>query len=150
MKIKYGVTVKGVGLYADVDGLSGLRKAIAESIEQSKDAAIIAINECAFDLKEKAVQRAPIDTSALRASGFVDEATSERPVATIGLGYEGSPPLVEGHASPEKYALRQHEELTWKHPNGGEPKFLENPFKENVDSYVKRIGKTAGKEVDGS
>lgn len=31
------------------------------------------------------------------------------------------------------YAARQHEETTWKHPNGGKAKYLEDPAVEEAD-----------------
>ena len=39
-----------------------------------------------------------------------------------------------GYSLP--YALRQHEELGYNHPKGGQAKFLEQPFAENEQKYI--------------
>jgi hypothetical protein len=147
MKAKYGVTVKGVGLYADIKGLEGIAQALKDIPDKARVAAAKSLNDSGFDLEGKAINLAPIDTGALRKSGMVNEATPQNLLVQVGVGYEGSPALVEGHASPAMYALRQHEELTWKHPNGGQAKFLEQPFKENINKYVDDLADAVRKAV---
>lgn len=43
---------------------------------------------------------------------------------------------IDTMASDLPYALRQHEELGYKHPKGGQAKFLEQPFSENEQKYI--------------
>jgi hypothetical protein len=40
------------------------------------------------------------------------------------------------------YAHRQHEELTWRHPEGGQAKYLEQPFLDGAEDHVRRLAKT--------
>ncbi len=82
------------------------------------------------EAKEKHV---PVDTSALKNSGFV-----EPPVMKAGgsvfveAGFGG--PAGKGNLPPTSnskdvgYALIVHENLTLKHPRGGRAKYLEIPF----------------------
>lgn len=39
------------------------------------------------------------------------------------------------------YAHRQHEELTWHHPAGGQAKYLEGPFLEGAEDHARRFAK---------
>lgn len=59
-----------------------------------------------------AQEHAPIELGNLRASGVVDA--------------EGGEVVI---AFTAEYAARQHEELTWHHPQGGEAKYLENALR---------------------
>jgi hypothetical protein len=83
-----------------------------------------AFREVTFDLLRRSKNRAPLDTGTLRGSGFVE---FEDDGLTGIVGYT------------EEYALRQHEELLWRHPKGGEPKYLERPFQENKQKYIDHI-----------
>lgn len=40
------------------------------------------------------------------------------------------------------YAHRQHEELTWHHPEGGQAKYLEEPFLTSVEDNMRHLAKT--------
>lgn len=59
---------------------------------------------------------------AARAAAPKDEHTLERSGATAQRGLEG----VVAFDTP--YAKRQHEELDWHHPRGGQAKYLEQPM----------------------
>lgn len=59
---------------------------------------------------EDAVQRTPVETGTLRATAAVKRTGNGQAHITYGT----------------KYARRQHEEIGWNHPGGGEAKFLEN------------------------
>lgn len=89
-----------------------------------------AVSDIALDLLSKSQQRAPIDTGDLRGSGFADIHGSS---ATVGF--------------VEPYALRQHENLDFNHPGGGEAKYLENPLKENERNYINRIKEEIRRET---
>ena len=84
-----------------------------------------------LDLQGKAQQLAPVDTGDLKGSAFADVSG---PVGTVGF--------------TEPYALRQHESMGFKHPKGGEAKYLENPYKENKDKYIDAIKDAAKKAVE--
>jgi hypothetical protein len=94
-----------------------------------------AIKDVAFDLLGKAKLLAPIDTGDLRGSGFVEFVET-----TNGIG------AIIGFSTP--YAVRQHEELDYHHPQGGQAKYLEQPFKENTQRYVKHLADSVKKAVD--
>lgn len=80
---------------------------IIRSLQQAAKAASLAAAE---HLGDEAVQRTPVETGTLRAS---------MKVTTDGEGTSAV-----SYNTP--YAARQHEEISWQHPGGGQAKYLEN------------------------
>lgn len=73
-----------------------------------------AMQEVMLDAKS----RAPVDTGAMRDSGYVTPPTvSSQKEVSIEAGFGGP---------SEEYVVRQHEDTSLNHPNGGEAKFFEN------------------------
>lgn len=94
-----------------------------KAISLAKQAAIQAIQTCAADLQGKSAAQAPIDTGDLRANCSVSPVQQEGNTVSVTVGYD------------LPYAIVQHEHLEFRHPKGGGPKYLENPFKENAAKY---------------
>lgn len=90
-----------------------------------------AMRDIGQDLLGKSVERAPVDEGDLRGSGF-----SEVDGLTTTVGFTAV------------YALRQHEETQYNHPQGGEAKYLENPMNENMSRYVKYLEDSTKRAVD--
>lgn len=85
-----------------------------------------ALMQVAQDLKAKSIDQAPLDTGDLRGSCKVTESQSETAnEVKVAYGTE--------------YAIRQHEETTYRHPKGGKAKYLEDPYKSNVARYEKHV-----------
>ena len=89
-----------------------------------------ALKKCLLDLKGKAVKLAPIKTSDLRKSAYT---AMENYAGEVGF--------------TEPYAVKQHEETGYEHPKGGQAKYLQQPYQENVDTYIKWIGDEVVKEI---
>lgn len=81
--------------------------------------------KAALDLQSESVKQAPKDTGDLRGNCAVDDSNLEKFEVTV------------GYSLP--YALRQHEELNYKHTNG-KAKYLEDPFNLKKSIYMKFIG----------
>lgn len=113
-----------------VEGADKLAKQFKGMGKGYRPAVRTALKKCLLDLKGKAVKLAPIKTSDLRKSAYT---AMENYAGEVGFA--------------EVYALRQHEELGYEHPKGGQAKFLEQPYKENIDTYVKWIGDEVLKEI---
>lgn len=73
-------------------------------------------------LRDEAVQRTPVETSTLRGTAKVSTSGTKAAVS-----YD------------TKYARRQHEEIGWNHPGGGEAKYLENALLDNQDQIPKAM-----------
>ena len=118
----------------NIRGVDSVIKNFNKKLSEIKDASKDSIRDVALDLISKAKERAPLDTGDLRGSGFTEfKESSTEYVARVGF--------------TEPYALVQHEDLTFKHPQGGEAKYLENPLKENTGKYIAHIQNKARKVV---
>lgn len=106
---------------------------ILDAIIEAGDNALLT---CGADLQSKSVDRAPIDTGKLRESAVVDDAEIASHVVKVGYSPE-----------VDDYSLVQHERLDFNHPRGGEAKYLENPFNENMQQYIEKIGKDIGEAI---
>jgi len=86
------------------------------------------------DLTRRSKRLAPLDTGNLRGSGFgeVDATGSDEVIGTVifnaGVDDNGN-----------SYALIQHENMAFRHPRGGQAKYLEQPLNENRDKYKQFI-----------
>lgn len=76
----------------------------------------------------------PYDEGDLHDSGEVDRPEVGGGAVSVSLHY-GS--------STVDYALRQHEDLTLNHPNGGQAKFLETPLHAWTDDGPKDVAQRA-------
>lgn len=116
-----------------VTGLKQAQRAFSDRLKNIQNYAPKAIKDVSFDLLGKSVALAPVDTGDLRGSGKVDFSNG-------GLNSEVS------FNTP--YALRQHEELSYNHPQGGQAKYLEEPFNKNKSKYIKHIEDSVRRAVD--
>lgn len=82
------------------------------------------LNQAAAFLQSRVIPRTPKDTGELRRSLVIQPASVESPTATL--------------SSNLPYAVRQHEELGYRHKYG-EAKFLERPFYEEADALQRII-----------
>lgn len=145
--MNYGTTQKGVQLSMEVVGLDELLKVLKNIPVGAEAVAKKELEMSLADLQAKAQSLTPVDSSALKKSAFHEVNDTADGFSGI-VGYaklDGEYSM--GKTPPYKYALRQHEDLSFKHPNGGQAKFLEQPFKENINAYTKQIGDAIKKEV---
>lgn len=113
------VTITGL------DALTAKLKAMSPGVNAAAERQLKIVCE---DLRGKAALLAPVDTGDLRGSSFAEVD-----------GLDGA----VGFTEP--YALRQHE-MDYRHPKGGQMKYLEEPYEDNRDKYIASI-KNAVKEV---
>ena len=111
---------------AVVRNINTVRKNLKNLQGEIKQEVIKAIEDVTLDLTDKAKNLAPLDTGALRASGKGEvKQTGQK---------------VRGEVTFDKpYALKQHEEMSYNHPRGGQAKYLELPLRQNQDRYKKYI-----------
>lgn len=109
----------GIDVHLDTHILANLSSRI-------ESAAVAGLNLAGERLRALSVAVTPIDEGDLRSGTAVISATSAR---------EG----VKVH-NDTVYAARQHEELGWRHPRGGQAKYLEQPAKENAQELFAIVG----------
>lgn len=121
----------------DVTGVREAQRALQRLLRDIEHVAPEAIKDVAFDLLGKAVNLAPIDTADLRGSGKVElETNGDKITATVSFN--------------TPYAVRQHEDLTYNHPRGGEAKYLEKPFVANTPRYIQHIRDSVRRATDNA
>lgn len=121
--MSFDVTLDGLDRFsADLARLgSGLERAIGDAlVAELKDTVLPASQELV-----------PVDTGALKASGFVDGPAGGGGTVSAEIGYD------------TPYATKQHEDLSLNHPNGGEPKFLETPLHQWAEGAAVRVVRRA-------
>ena len=104
----------------DIKGLKEVYKGLNLTEEEILKAALKGQKVLAQNILGESQKIVPVDTGTLRRSGHIstDEALN---ITTI------------SYNTP--YALKQHEDATLNHPNGGEAKYLERPFNEKSGEY---------------
>ena len=107
----------------NIEGLKELNKAFKDIRTQTRKELDKIITDIALDLASKSSQSAPVLYGDLRGELAVPK--------KIPKGYK------IGSSLP--YTRRQHESLEYSHPRGGGAKFLEKPFNENKDKYLKAV-----------
>lgn len=109
----------GISVHLDTHILDNL----PARVEQ---AGITGLNMAGERLRGLSVAVTPIDEGDLRSATAVISASSTR---------EG----VKVH-NDSVYAARQHEELGWRHPRGGQAKYLEQPALANASELFGIVG----------
>lgn len=145
-----------------LDGLIQTQAKIDRKVRAAGNAAKRELIEFCLAVMGLAARKAPVDLGDLRG-GFVIEINGERWSHTESDA-SGAVRVVQDRSDvPTEtdnivvrigtagivYAARQHEELGWNHPKGGEAKFLENALNELVPMLFKRIADAARKGARG-
>lgn len=114
--------------------VAGFDRALANidaAIENLRAKAVIALYQEAEIEMTEAKRRTPVDTGALRDSGFVEPAEEDFGGVSVRLGFGGA-------SAP--YAIYVHENLEAIHPVG-EAKFLESTILESAPYLPARVAK---------
>lgn len=97
---------------------------IGEARRRFKAAAEAAARAVGEDLLGEAQRRAPVEEGTLRASGELE------------IKHLPGNLIVAEVSFNEVYAARQHEETGWRHPKGGQAKYLESVIHERGARYA--------------
>ncbi len=100
-------------------------------------AAEIAVDEVADKVLGESINLAPIETGRLRESAKVTNHRDDVRGYTDQVSFN------------TPYAARQHEELSYQHPNGGQSKYLESALKSNIPGLEDHIARRVKEAVDG-
>jgi len=90
-----------------------MQQRLGKATRDMMDGMAVGVQKQAEVIRDDAAQRAPIDQGLLRASGVVKMHNDKARITAV---IEFDTP----------YAVVQHENLTFNHPRGGGPKYLEN------------------------
>ena len=111
--------------------------------DQSGEALAMALKLAGETLMAEAIPITPLDTGALRRSGYVSHPRLVGGMATVEVGFGGT---------AAKYALRVHEwtdpEPNWSEPGTG-PKYLERPFNVMRTKLPSHVAASLRKDLTG-
>jgi hypothetical protein len=106
-----------------------MQQKLGKATREMMDGMAIGVKAQAEVIRDDAAQRAPIDQGALRASGVVKMHNDKARITAV----------IEFDTS---YAVVQHENLTFNHPHGGGPKYLENAMMAANPTELIQAGRT--------
>jgi len=138
------------GVTFNLRGLAEVQKGFNRALKNIKHRSTEATTDNVLDLCGEAVKQTPVDTGALRGSGYgtvngVRVAKGKKDGSIKLLGKAPDAEVSYGRVGfGEIYAVTQHE-LKQNHPKGGNDKYLENPFKEGQNRYLQRYKDGVGK-----
>ena len=115
-----------------VRGLQEVEARIAAALRDIEGATKESIRDSAMDLWSKSADLVPVLDGHLKGSGKA-EPKEDGYVWEVSYGTE--------------YAHYQHEGLDFRHPQGGQAKFLQQPFEENVERYINNIRNSVRRET---
>lgn len=138
-----------------IEGIDKLNTALKTIPDKTAKAIENELKTVALDLQGKAQMLAPVMTGDLRGSAFVvvgkvlvAEPLDDSDPKSIRGDIPKAETLEAIVGFSEPYALRQHEETGYRHPKGGQAKYLETPYKQNRDRYVKYVQEEIRKAVE--
>lgn len=135
-------------------GLEEATRGLQELIDGMAAGSAQGLADAAVAILQEAVARAPVQTGALRESGYVE--LNGQPYAkgagpSPGVTITGSAPAEATHAKigfSAGHAAGQHEQVAREHPGGGEPKYLERAVEGNRDEIARTIADAVWKGAE--
>ena len=126
-----GVTVK-------ILGAKDLKKVFDGLPRRAQRAMGAASYKASVEIMKMSKGLVPKDLGTLKGSGYVTVPRG-RADKLVEMGYGGP---------AAKYAVRQHEDTSLSHPNGGQAKFLEAAVNRSASSTVAILSKVAWEQMD--
>lgn len=148
LSLKNGV---GLAMHIDDKSLENFNRQVYGIISAAGSGAKSLVEETIMNIRVDSQRFIPKDTETLLESGYskVTEhmAFSLEPalggtkiftqyVGTVGYGDDRATGTINPKTGlrPSQYAWKVHEDMTAKHPNGGQAKFLERAYREYINS----------------
>jgi hypothetical protein len=146
----------------DLVGMTKARQTLTKQVQGARFATRAELMEFLFDLAGRIARLAPVETGDLRSSVVVvvngerwlhSESDSSGGVRIVrdrqDVPMDISTITIYVGTSGCIYALRQHEELTWRHPRGGQAKFVEVAWGELMGALKARLQDAARNGAKG-
>ena len=140
-----------MSLSFNYDVVRTLKYNIRNAGQKKRKAGMKATERVAKKLLKLSQKLVPVDTGNLKESGRVEK--SDQGILSYSVVYSatvrdrhenyGKPKSLANVADPDfNYAYAIHEDVprVYNHPNGGQSKYLEQPYRENKDKFLAEIG----------
>ncbi len=118
-----------------------MKAALATLGEKAKTAVGAGLYIQANEIMTESKTLVPRDTGALVGSGYVAKPEVTQKGVSVELGYGGA---------AKDYAVEVHEDLEQAHPDGGQAKYLEEPFNAAAGTALQRVAEVAKLVLAGS
>lgn len=121
---------------ATVKGAAAIKRNLLKLARKYPGAAGAALYQEGMEVWRESVKRAPVEYGVLRTSAYVAPPTKQGKdvVVEVGFGTE--------------YAIPQHERLDYRHPRGGEAKYLANAMTVARVGMLERLAKRIQSNVE--
>jgi hypothetical protein len=106
-----------------LEGLGEHLNKLNQEIKNKKIATKTGLIKAGLFIQRESQKECPIDTANMKNSAYTDFQENMTQNPRVAIGYSAV------------YALRQHEEVTWRHAVG-KAKFLEDPIKRNTGKVL--------------
>lgn len=107
-------------------GLSDVSERVGQLIAKQSDITMEGMQEIVTDVRQRAVELAPVESGTLRGTAY----------DTVAGHFDQ---VIGSIHFPEPYAARQHEHMEYNHPQGGEAKFLEKAMLEKAENMREQL-----------
>lgn len=148
LSLKNGV---GLSMHIDDKSLENFKRQVYGIISAAGEGAKALVEETTMNIRVDSERFIPKDTETLLESGYskVTEHMAfaldptlggtkvfTQYVGTVGYGDDQATGTINPKTGlrPSQYAWKVHEDMSAKHPNGGQAKFLERAYREYVNS----------------
>jgi len=123
-----------------VEGFERMRARLSGFVQRYPNEVKAALKQEAEIIMTQSKREVPVDTGALKNSGFVSEPTQSGQNISIKLGYGGTSTKVNPKTGEVTtvYAIYVHENTAWHH-RVGKAKFLEDPIMRAREKLMNRI-----------
>jgi hypothetical protein len=125
----------------ELEGIEALRQSWQRLQAQVGPAVAHALKTEADQILEASWPLVPVDTTLLILTGMVEGPTASGHETTVDIRYGG-----HGLAP---YAIVQHENTTFHHPNGGQHHYLSEPVFTATGGMAERLGARIGPALRG-
>jgi hypothetical protein len=140
---------KGFKIGMNMSGHSTFKKALEDIGPKANAAAERIADQKADRIVERAKRLCPDDPEtggtdlreSIRRSKLANKGGKVSVLLQAGGEMLASLPSERGKKSPGAYAIVVHEDMTMRHPHGGQAKFLEQPYLEEQDSAASELAK---------
>lgn len=121
--------VKGI----KIDGFKEIYKNLGLLEEEIVKAALKGTKKLGENILGESQKLVPVDSGTLKESGVV---SLDKSAQVVTISYN------------TPYARKQHEDNTLNHPNGGQAKYLEQPFNERASKLESFVGDSIHKALE--
>lgn len=115
-------------------GLREIRQDLRNMLKEHRTLALHELQNTAEDMYVESIAKVPVETGRLMDSIEITVSKSPRYPGIVATATARNP------RTDYDYAFLQEVNTDYRHPNGGQAHFLEEPFRKEVQKFFERMG----------